>query len=103
MLLNNICLSEVKVKRKIGVGVKKERVRAVCPLCGKLVADMDTHSETHKPPSEKRRLSCPQCTKLFVSQSSRRRHVLVHHLGQLYFCQICNKSEQPTTISPNLT
>ncbi|XP_077285982.1 uncharacterized protein LOC143911110 isoform X2 [Arctopsyche grandis] len=62
---------------------------SVCHLCGKQVTNIKEHNKLHD--KNRKRIPCSDCTKTFASFGARRKHELVHHLGVLYYCEICKK------------
>ncbi|XP_063533771.1 zinc finger protein 616-like [Cydia strobilella] len=69
--------------------VKQER--QVCEECGKSVRNLKEHSLQHLPMSERKKLQCKVCPKLFSTYGARTRHYKIKHLGIKSECNICHK------------
>lgn len=64
-----------------------------CQQCGKLVehCKMDEHREIHDP--NRRKLSCPYCSKAYVKRQNLQDHIHANHTqGVQYGCDECGKS-----------
>ncbi|XP_063381131.1 zinc finger protein 121-like [Cydia fagiglandana] len=78
-----------KIKALKLENVKQER--QVCEECGKSVRNLKEHSLQHLPMSERKKLQCKVCPKLFSTYGARTRHYKIKHLGIKSECNICHK------------
>ncbi|KAI8435697.1 hypothetical protein MSG28_003950 [Choristoneura fumiferana] len=78
-------------KKKLKYENDKNNGRQVCEECGKSVRNLKDHAVQHQPKSERRKLPCKVCPKVFTNYSARSRHYKIKHLGLKKKCDICDK------------
>lgn len=80
-------------KKKLKPENDKDNGRQVCEECGKSVRNLKDHAVQHQPKSERRKLPCKVCPKVFTNYSARSRHYKIKHLGLKKKCDICDKGK----------
>ncbi|CAB3223785.1 unnamed protein product [Arctia plantaginis] len=87
--------NEPKIRRRKRTKVNSNVAsssKQMCEECGKTVSDLKAHSYLHLPMSERKRIKCHVCDKMFSSHSARYKHNKIKHLGVKQICTICNKA-----------
>ncbi|XP_063380553.1 zinc finger protein 157-like isoform X2 [Cydia fagiglandana] len=86
-------------KRKKRVRPKKASLKKsiekheaqICEECGKSFRNLKEHLLQHQPDTERRKVQCQACPRLFLNKGDRHRHYKIVHLGLKKKCGICNK------------
>ncbi|XP_063533550.1 zinc finger protein 157-like [Cydia strobilella] len=63
----------------------------ICEECGKSFRNLKEHLLQHQPQTERQKVQCQACPKLFLNKGDRHRHYKTVHLGLKKKCGICNK------------
>uniref|UniRef100_A0A336M133 CSON009853 protein n=1 Tax=Culicoides sonorensis TaxID=179676 RepID=A0A336M133_CULSO len=63
-------------------------VLSPCPICAKLVRNINTHIRAHENPSQ--RFTCDECGRSYKSESNLIQHKIVHQ-NKIFACKVCGR------------
>ncbi len=66
-----------------------ERYKKICPVCKVECCDLKRHQQVHLPMSDRPKLNCPKCLKVFHSKPYLKKHMVIHLEQYKKICPVC--------------